>query len=221
MTLSFGVQGVGLYDVQSGMLTNTGTKSATCDIPIIPSPNRKAYAVWQQDGVFVIAAGSGAATQVARTGTPIAWSADGGSLLVRANGTFVVKADGSGGADAAAQIDEASKSHYLDCRVADTGSALLMTANGPVLYDIAAGTSAPLPTTDLGPECSVTPDKEWLVSGSLLVHLTDRKGAVLPPYDTREQQATASPASGFLTDDQIGEYRWSGTHYPASDGRKS
>ena len=103
-----------------------------------------------------------------------------------------------------------SKSPYLWCRAADTGFAMFMTTDGPVLYDVQAGTSIPLPGTALGATCSVTSDGDWLVSGSLPVDLKGGTGALLPPYDSKAEQPTTLPSSGIAREQDFTNYRWSG-----------
>ena len=64
--VNFGINNddTAVYDVDSGAVTSMTHHTGTC---LIPSPDRKKYAFYQQDGIYVIAAGSGKATKVSRT----------------------------------------------------------------------------------------------------------------------------------------------------------
>ncbi len=207
-----GAQGTAVYDVDSGVVTSMTQHYGKC---LIPSPDRKKYAFFQPDGIYVVSAGSGKVTRVSRTGSPIAWSADGKMLLVRANGTFLVKADGSGGVKASAQLDETSNNPYLYCRVGDTGTAVLTTTSGLVLYTIDTDKAIALPMASLGAACGLTADQGWLVSGSILVNLHTGGATVLPAYDEKLGLTVTQPSTG------LADYRWSGPQWlVASTGRQ-
>lgn len=197
----------GIVDVTTG--TATGTPAS--DSCPVPSPDHRRYAVASSAGpVVVVEAGTAQAIEVAAAGTPVVWTPDGSALAVEGRGTFVVRADGSGARPAAVQIapgPRADQGRGAFCRVGDTGKAVVTTATGPVLYDVAADAAVPLPDATTGERCWVTPDSRWLVTGTLAVDVPAGRGlALLAPAQSPSVAAYA-------------EHRWVGPQIAFPVGR--
>jgi hypothetical protein len=182
----------------------------------IASPDGEQFALQTgTDGQGPVVVGdftTGQVAEVSRAGRPIAWSADGERILVQANGTFVVEADGSGGTEATEEIAPRPGSGGSFCRAAGTGFALLVTADGLVLFDVGENEGTPLPVPPksvdkLARACTVTADGHWLLSGLLLVDLERGRGTPLPIRFAESGRQITDPNdnSPFLT-----SYMWLG-----------
>ncbi len=170
-----------VYDATDGSEIDVGDASTTrrLDCPVV-SPDAKQLAFAFDDGVYVVDLTSRKRTKVAREGAPISWSADAGSLLVDGNGTFVVRADGSGGKKA--NIGTARTGARSACRIGDTGSVLFVTETGLGLFDVGANSARSVATSTsvgLDQDCTTSSDGTWLLSGSLLVDVRHGTGSTL------------------------------------------
>lgn len=162
-----------LYDVDGGRVIQVEgeMRSETC--PVTANDGSKAAMAMQDGSVVVVDSASGETTQVARQGSPMAWSADDSTVVVNGNGTYLVAADGSGGGEASIDIQSA-------CPLDEPGTALVAVAGSPgvstaelALYDIDADSAVTLGALAMGAGCEVSEDGGWALTDDLLIDLEE------------------------------------------------
>lgn len=194
---------LGVYTLRRDTVVPSPRLAAADGCPM-PSPDRRLFAMTTAAGpVVAVSTTTGMATEIAHTGTVVAWSADSRRVLVDGNGVFLVAADGSGGEEAHVGLADDTKPLEQSCRLADTGRALLQRSGRLVLYDLGADEAHPLGSGGLGDVCRVTLDGRWALSGALLVGVERADVGNLA-------RVSANPGSTPAERSASVQYRWRG-----------
>lgn len=159
----------GVYGLEGDQVVALDSKPMR-GCPISTADGSKAALAMEDGSVVVVDAATGASTQIARQGAPVGWSADGSTVVVIGNGTFLVAADGSGGNEASIDIG-------VLCSLGDTGTALVAVRNEQAgytelaIYDVGQDSATSLGRFDLGQGCELSEDGAWALTGETLVDL--------------------------------------------------
>ena len=162
----------------------------TATAALFPAPRGAPCPLLSLDGTKIAYSGGGGATDqgiavqalggqaaaapvaVGREGAPVAWSADGERLLVQGNGTFLVRADGSGGTRTSLQLATGAPSV---CQTPEKGFLVVFQESAVYRLDLDDGHGSDLGGGAPGQTCSVSGDERWVASGTTLIDL--RRGA--------------------------------------------
>jgi hypothetical protein len=182
-----------VYSLRADTFIEVPLSQGDCPVPS-PDGEKFALAVFESDRQSTVVADftTGEVVEVARTGRPIAWSAEGDQVLVEGNGTFVVEADGSGGDEASVQLSVSTFAAGAYCRAGDSGLVVLNGEDvGLVLYDVSDDEAIPFPKSrySLSQPCYVSADGRWLISGHFLIDLRRERTIVLPDFDGKTGRA--------------------------------
>ncbi len=154
------------------------------ECPIVSADgDRVAYAT-TGGAVNVVTISSGEVVEIAPAGRPVSFGAAGEYVLIDAEGTLRVAADGSGRAEASVQRAPVSLQSYRYCRIGHTGQALVFTGYGLVVYNVAKDSSYAVPAFPVPDSCAMSQDGRWFVAGPVLI-------------DTQKQDSWFLPAIGI------------------------
>jgi len=145
-----------VYDADTGQSAPAPRITAECPVP---SASGSQLAFSGTDGPVVVDLSAATSTNVAREGTPVAWSSDGKSLLVVSNGgSFVVAADGAGGKETSVKLSTVC--------VGGTAGKVVAQSQGTqnaVIYDIGADSAKEVVDgrVSRSVNCAVTTEGSW------------------------------------------------------------
>lgn len=165
-----------MLDIATGALVPIEEPASSTQCPLVSADGTKSAFELGAGGTAVVDVGAASSTSVARQGGPLAWDAEGESLIVSGNGVFRVEADGSGGA-------AASVTFRSFCPIADTGRLLATVAGASnrgdelVVYDVGKDSASTIgPVGSIGATCEISSDSTWLMTGPLFIDLDELTG---------------------------------------------